>query len=202
MTPLGAAAERPSSHMFVANLLPEDVLVQLQPTVFEGSGWTLEFDSGLTFPMEKDERPRMVSTRAVPGAYASDSAAWDVGVLETGSCGAVNTGGGRVKVRKTDLVEVPGGVLRVPTLLMAPRPFREGLDLTFGLPSAGRVAIRIYDVAGREVRRMDLGERPAGLVRGRWDGMTNNGADAPPGLYLVRAWIGNTQLGGRVIRVR
>jgi flagellar hook assembly protein FlgD len=54
---------------------------------------------------------------------------------------------------------------------------------------------------GREVRKIDLGERPPGLVRVQWDGRTNDGVDAAPGIYFVRVQLGARELGGRIIRL-
>jgi flagellar basal-body rod modification protein FlgD len=53
--------------------------------------------------------------------------------------------------------------------------------------SAGSVQIEITDRNGELVRRLDLGEQPAGLARFAWDGRDENGDVADSGHYLVTA---------------
>ena len=43
-----------------------------------------------------------------------------------------------------------------------PNPFGPETSLHFSLPRDGRVDLRIYDVAGRLVRKLASGSRPAG----------------------------------------
>jgi flagellar basal-body rod modification protein FlgD len=52
--------------------------------------------------------------------------------------------------------------------------------------SAGDVAVRIYDQAGQLVREFHLEDRPAGAVDFVWDGVTDAGEYAKPGLYNIR----------------
>ena len=54
-------------------------------------------------------------------------------------------------------------------------------------PRSARVSLAIYDAAGRQVRRLE----PPGIVTaGRhtrvWDGRSETGAEAAPGLYVAR----------------
>jgi flagellar hook assembly protein FlgD len=44
----------------------------------------------------------------------------------------------------------------------------------------------VYDAAGRLVRRLVDGARPAGLQRVRWDGDDSSGRRVGPGVYFVR----------------
>jgi flagellar basal-body rod modification protein FlgD len=53
--------------------------------------------------------------------------------------------------------------------------------------SAANVQIEITDATGQLVRRMDLGEQPAGLVRFEWDGRDSKGDIVPSGPYQVAA---------------
>jgi subtilisin family serine protease len=67
----------------------------------------------------------------------------------------------------------------------APNPFRPETWIRFDLPSAGRVALRVYTVDGRLVRewREDL---PPGRHRVRWDGKRGDGSVGASGIYFVR----------------
>ena len=75
----------------------------------------------------------------------------------------------------------------------APNPFRSATTLRFTLPRAGEVGVRIFDTAGRLVRRLDR-TFPAGENEVRWDGRDDAGREAPSGVlvYEVRA-DGHTQ---------
>lgn len=53
--------------------------------------------------------------------------------------------------------------------------------------SAGSVQIEITDRNGELVRRLDIGEQPAGMARFAWDGRNEDGELAASGHYLVTA---------------
>jgi flagellar hook assembly protein FlgD len=46
--------------------------------------------------------------------------------------------------------------------------------------------LKVYDVAGRLVRELDKGERPAGVHSIRWDGRNWAGLSVSGGVYLYR----------------
>lgn len=54
-----------------------------------------------------------------------------------------------------------------------------------GATSSAR--LQIVDATGGVVRQMELGPQAAGLVRFEWDGMTDAGTAAEPGMYSVSA---------------
>jgi hypothetical protein len=68
-----------------------------------------------------------------------------------------------------------------------PNPFHPRTRFTFALPAAGSWTLDICNVAGQIVRRFSgtVGEATAGLEL-EWDGRTNRGAMATPGVYLYR----------------
>ena len=51
--------------------------------------------------------------------------------------------------------------------------------------SVSDVEVEITDVNGQLIRRLNLGEQPPGLVRFEWDGSTQEGARAEPGVYRI-----------------
>ncbi len=53
--------------------------------------------------------------------------------------------------------------------------------------STSQLTLGIYDSAGSLVRRISLGSQAAGLAQFQWDGLTDSGSYADPGLYEVRA---------------
>jgi len=95
--------------------------------------------------------------------------------------------------------EFPAGRLDLPAAPVAirawPQPAGEAarVRLSFAAPrSAGAIAadldVSIYDTRGRRIRRLVFGrpETRAGVVEVEWDGRTQRGGAAGPGLYFVR----------------
>lgn len=67
-----------------------------------------------------------------------------------------------------------------------PNPFRGHLTLEFTTPRAARVAIEVFDVLGRRVRRVLDGIVQPGRHTQVWKGDDNDGRSLPAGVYLVR----------------
>lgn len=64
----------------------------------------------------------------------------------------------------------------------------QGLGGAVQLPAtSGGVTVKIYTGAGELVKTLGLGVKAPGLVDYRWDGTTDAGTPAPPGIYQVRA---------------
>lgn len=81
-----------------------------------------------------------------------------------------------------------GGVPTPPALEQnAPNPFNPGTEIGFLVPDGGaRVALRVFDLLGSEIRTLldaPLGE---GRQTVAWDGTDRRGRDAPGGTYLYR----------------
>ena len=58
------------------------------------------------------------------------------------------------------------------------------VELSF---SAENVQVDITDASGQLIRRIDLGQRPAGMVEFRWDGLTDGLQRADEGHYTISA---------------
>ena len=56
----------------------------------------------------------------------------------------------------------------------------------FALPRNGPVEIAVFDLAGRRLRVLERGPRPAGRHRIGWDGRDDSGTLLRDGVYLVR----------------
>jgi flagellar hook assembly protein FlgD len=76
------------------------------------------------------------------------------------------------------------------------------LTLHFALPAPTRVRVEVLDVGGRRVAVLLDAALAAGEHDARWDGSSAGGAQAPPGVYLVRLATGVGSRTGRVIVVR
>jgi|GEM_PF-4324120 len=81
-----------------------------------------------------------------------------------------------------------------PRLVGAPNPFNATIRLSgsgFSTRS-GLVAVEVYDILGRRVRRL-AAVAAGGDVQAVWDGREENGAAAASGVYFFRAGAGSEQ---------
>ncbi len=67
-----------------------------------------------------------------------------------------------------------------------PNPLNPETVLYFTTSKAGRVKVRVYDLAGRLVRTLQDADSPAGRNQIRWDGSTSNGNRTASGVYYMR----------------
>jgi hypothetical protein len=84
---------------------------------------------------------------------------------------------------------------------LSPNPFSRATEVAFGLARAGRASVTVLDLAGRRVRTLLEGDRPAGPQHLSWNGADDSGRALPPGLYLVRVRVPGAQIVRRVVRV-
>jgi flagellar hook assembly protein FlgD len=56
---------------------------------------------------------------------------------------------------------------------------------------AGRVRVEVFSATGQRIRVLHERDAPAGPLRLYWDGRTGAGSTVSPGLYWVRASIGD-----------
>jgi hypothetical protein len=100
--------------------------------------------------------------------------------------------------------DVGGAVLpRVVFLApVSPNPAREGAMLRFGLPSAARAELALFDAAGRRVRSLASGDLAAGEHAIRWDGLGDAGTPVASGLLFLRLETGDRTLVQRMVVVR
>lgn len=82
-----------------------------------------------------------------------------------------------------------------------PSPFAREVSMTLALPAEGETSVRVYDLAGHEVARLHEGRLAAGPQTLVWRGQQTRGGLAPPGVYLVRARSGGSEVVRRVVRV-
>jgi hypothetical protein len=65
-----------------------------------------------------------------------------------------------------------------------PNPFSLETQIGFELPQAGEAELAIYSPDGRLMRRLVIGQRPAGHHTVRWDGLDDTGRQVPGGVYF------------------
>lgn len=67
-----------------------------------------------------------------------------------------------------------------------PNPFQGGARMELDLPNSGPVELKVYDVTGREVRRVLAADLGAGRHRATWDGRDARGVRVASGVYWFR----------------
>lgn len=109
------------------------------------------------------------------------------------------------RVNETEIANTPAPNVPSAAWLAAPRPnpTRESARIDLALPtSTPNTEIRVLDLAGRAIRTLHSGALAAGQHSMVWDLADEGGHHVPPGLYLVRARIGERIFDRRVIVVR
>ena len=87
--------------------------------------------------------------------------------------------------------EAPGLPHEFALLGNTPNPVRLATTIAFALPTASRVTLVVFDVAGRPVRTLVDGEEPAGTRRVTWGGTDARGNRMPAGVYFYRMTAGS-----------
>jgi flagellar hook assembly protein FlgD len=101
---------------------------------------------------------------------------------------------------ETDQVRTPAAGL---TLYQnRPNPFNPATEISYYLPSAGRVVIEIFDVAGRRVRMLVNGPQHAGRYSVEWTGQDNSGRRVASGIYFCRLSAGKETLTRKMVLMR
>lgn len=83
-----------------------------------------------------------------------------------------------------------------------PNPSNGESRVEFRIESPQAIHLDVYDVAGRRVRMLESGARPAGQYWSNWDGRMDDGHQAPSGVYFFRLQAGKLVTSSRIVRVR
>ena len=81
-------------------------------------------------------------------------------------------------------------------------PFREATTLRFAAPAASPVRLSVYDIGGRQLRRLSAPAGAAGERQLVWDGRDAAGRALPSGVYLFRLDAAGETRTGRLIKLR
>jgi hypothetical protein len=91
------------------------------------------------------------------------------------------------------LVGVPADSRSAFTFSQAPNPSREGGTLRFRLPSAQRVDLSLFDLAGRRIARLVNGLLDGGEHNVAWPRTDDHGHRVAAGVYLARIKAGSVE---------
>jgi len=92
-------------------------------------------------------------------------------------------GGESFELQDTDLASVP---VRFSLGNNYPNPFNPITKISFDVPTTSRVALRIYDVRGNEIRTLVSGVMPFGSHTVTWNGADGRGRAVSSGVYFYR----------------
>lgn len=81
-------------------------------------------------------------------------------------------------------------------------PFHADTGFRFALDHSQDVEIRIFDVRGRDIARLNSTGLDAGEHTLRWNGRDTANRQVPAGIYLYRVQAGREVAGGKIIRMR
>jgi hypothetical protein len=65
-----------------------------------------------------------------------------------------------------------------------PNPFNPQTEISYGLPTASHVSIKIYDISGKLIKILYNGTQDAGFYTKTWDATNENGEILSSGLYF------------------
>jgi hypothetical protein len=83
-----------------------------------------------------------------------------------------------------------------------PNPFHVATTVSYELPRAGEVTLVISDAAGRTIRTLVRSRALAGTYSATWNGVADNGAQVPPGVYFCTLNAANTRTCQKVTLLR
>jgi len=97
---------------------------------------------------------------------------------------------------------LPPGELDLYLASATPNPFLSEVVLIYHLNQAKQVRARVFNIKGYLIRDLGLDAGEAGENSLPWDGLDQNGRQAPAGLYLFYLEAGDQTARGQVIRLR
>lgn len=157
---LGQDASWPGSPSFSGSqLLPWAEQQYRQWSAADPVSWKERLRNGAVYSFQFNRNPFVDHPEFLAAIYDSNSVA---GVDDFGP-------GGRVRLRQN-----------------APNPFASRTSIGFDLARRAPVSLRVYDVAGRQVRVLAEGVREAGSHAVEWNGRDEQGAPVKAGLYFCR----------------
>ena len=102
-------------------------------------------------------------------------------------------------------VTVTGGGIPAPghvTLSNAPNPFTGSTRIAFYMPSATEISVSVFDVAGRKVCDLYLGEAAVGTNEFLWDGRDPSGRELSTGVYFCKIRFGSMSISKKMLKIK
>ncbi len=93
-------------------------------------------------------------------------------------------------IKATDVAEKSSLPLSYELSQNYPNPFNPSTIISYAIPEASLVSIKIYDMLGQEVNTLMNAEQTAGVHNLTWDGKNNYGIKVSTGTYIYRITAG------------
>jgi hypothetical protein len=192
-------ANVPPSALVTADVLEGQAPLSIH---FEGHGSTDPDEQALGYRWDFGNGD--TSTEAAPHYTFSTDGTYTVVLTVTDPFNAVDSASVVVRVGTPTAVEEPTLPEKHPRLAgNFPNPFSAHTVITFDTPAHAYIDLTIYDVLGRQVRRLRQGIVGPGTHKASWDGLGDNGRAAPNGLYFYQLQSDGRLVASRqMIRVR
>lgn len=168
VTNLGTMSDYARTRFFIGGFYAESVNVALQPGVTDTAFL-----------------PAWTATQL--GTFA---ARCSVSGLRGEMIPANNVLGKTVHVRSSGIAESPQRAAGFALFEAQPNPAGRRTTLSYALPFASDVDLRVYSSSGELVRTLRVGTEPAGTYSVRWDGRDDSGRRVGPGTYFCRLTAG------------
>ncbi len=94
----------------------------------------------------------------------------------------------------TAVQEATGGLGSRASLDLRPNPSAGEVEFAVGRPPAGKVAVAVLDLGGREIWRAESEQSSPTTLSFRWDQRARNGERAAAGIYFVTATVGRERI--------
>jgi parallel beta-helix repeat protein len=72
-----------------------------------------------------------------------------------------------------------------------PNPFNPETNISYQLPEASKVVLKIYSLTGQEIKTLVSENKPAGFHSVKWDGTNSNGIKVNSGVFIYRITAGS-----------
>lgn len=191
----------PASDLCLSQASAGEVRLDWTPSDDTVEGYHVYRASGIRGAFERVNAEAVVDTSFVDPTPLAGSNVYMVRALklETSASGSYyNLSGGVVDslVFETD---VSNEVSLAPCF---PNPFACGTTIRYRVPVDGRVRLRIFTVAGREVKTLVDKRLPPDCYTTTWDGRDEDGRAVASGVYFCRVQVGDESAARRIVVMR
>lgn len=125
---------------------------------------------------------------------------------------AAVSGDGKFEVVKVSLIDISGReltpIIELPpayrglVVSNSPNPFNPSTQITYSLPDAGNVTVKVYNSIGQLARTLVNGYKTAGQHSVSWDGADETGRKAASGVYICEAVAGELKTARHMVLLK
>ena len=84
-------------------------------------------------------------------------------------------------------------------LVITPNPFAGQTQISYAVPTAGDVSLKVFDALGRPVRTLVSARSAPGRFSAAWNGRDDSGNEVAAGVYLFEYVLGDEQVTGKLL---